>query len=147
MGDIEVPPWLGAALGAVATVASGVLIWLATRLTGKANVQTAMTSQFNALMAETRAQLVDTRAELKEARTQRDEFRNLLDTEKAARLHDRDVFTGEVAQLRAIVDGLERLLRRNNISIPPRRHHAAPAPDFEVVMTTLRQDVPGAEGD
>jgi hypothetical protein len=126
----ELPTW-ATTLGASAVTAfAGFLIWLLKRTLGAPTAQHELNSGFVDLFNEMRL-------ELDAACHQRTELRDLLATEKRERLAERQQYRGEINQLRAIVDGLERLLRRNGIDIPPRKTTAEPA---KIVDATLSQD-------
>lgn len=140
--------WFDPILGAASAVGVGVLTLLGVKITAKPAQDKVVVDGFAELLEATRAALTDTRtaledtrAELVRARTQRDEFQALLEEERASRA----ALDGELRQLRAIIDGLERLLRRNNIPVPVRKQYGAPLP--EIVETTPHQDeVPSIDG-
>lgn len=126
----------GPLLGAGATAAGGILLWMAQRLLGKAAVQTSLNQGFKELMEQMRT-------ELREACHQRDEFKTLLEREREGREGDRLRFNGEMNQLRNMCESMERLLRGAGIEMPLRKAYNVQA--IEVISTTLRQD--GLEGD
>lgn len=107
------PEILAPVLGAVATAVGAALIWLAQRLLGKAAVQQAVNAGFMALMEQTRE-------ELKASREQRDEYAQDLAHERAQRVAAEQSLRGEIDNLRAVIRGLERLLREHGIPLPPR---------------------------
>lgn len=125
----------GPLLGAAATAIGAALLWMAQRLLGKAAVQTSLNQGFKELMEQMRT-------ELREACHQRDEFKVLLAREREGREADRLRFNGEMSQLRAMCEGMERLLRNAGIEMPLRKTFTIQP--IEMVSTTLRQD--GVEG-
>lgn len=148
MSEQHTPEWLTALIGAGSALGVGALGIIGAmfarkpaEISAEADEQKAINQGFSALLEATRIALGDTRlaleasrAELVQARTQRDEFKLLLEQERARGIQ-RD---GELNQLRAMVEGLERLLQRNNIPVPPRKAYGAQ--QASVVETTLRQD-------
>lgn len=141
MSEPAPPEWLAAAIGAGATAFAAVLTWLGMRSSRK-DPQDAVNVGFTDLLGQMRL-------ELQAASKDRSSLRRLLEEERAEREQERDAwraerdqFRGEIAQLQAVAEGFERLLRRNGIAIPERRliiednpHH----PPVQVVGTTLRQ--------
>ncbi|CAB4198830.1 hypothetical protein UFOVP1324_57 [uncultured Caudovirales phage] len=142
------PDVVGAILGAAATVGVGVLTLIGVRVASKpAQKQADVADQelvkdglkdlleaTRAALADTRTALEDTRAELTASRKQNVDFQRLIE-EGQARGQARD---SELHQLRAMIEGLERLLRRNNIPVPARKVYAPQ--EAETAMVTLRQD-------
>lgn len=126
----ELPTWASTLGASAVTALAGGLIWLLKRVVGRPTAQAELNSGFVDLFTEMRT-------ELDAACAQRTELRDLLATEKRERMAERQQYRGEINQLRAIVDGLERLLRRNGIDIPPRRSTPEAA---QIVDATLRQD-------
>lgn len=114
----------GAAGGMVASI--GALLLLAFKKFFGAP-QSDINSGFTAVLAEMRK-------ELRVACNQRDEFKDLLTAERNNTLR----LSGEIRQLRAITDGLTRLLKANGIAIPDRKIYDPVGP--EIIETTLRQD-------
>lgn len=142
------PDLVGALLGAAGALGVGVLTLIGVKITAKPASKSAQIADqalalegFKELLEATRAALTDTRTALEDtreelvaSRAQSLEFQGLLEAERARGL----VRDGELHQLRAIIEGLERLLRRNNIPVPVRKVYAPQ--EAEIAMTTLRQD-------
>lgn len=131
------PEIIAGGLGAAGAVIAGWLGWLGVR------------SQRKTPQADLNEGFVDLaeqmRLELKAACTQRDKFEGLLrserlerETERTAWRAERAEFMGQIAQLQAVAEGFERLLRRNGIELPERKQF--PHANAKIVQTTLRQD-------
>lgn len=150
MADHHTPDWIGPALGTAGAVLTGFLAYLGVRFTAKTNPahdpQDAINDGFEGLLARMRSELDAAsleRAAMKATMAEREAiWQATLSQREAAWALEREAFKGEIAQLRAVSEGFERLLRRNGITIPQRRTYPtdpAHAPAQEV-GTTLRQD-------
>lgn len=150
MADNTPPDLIGPALGALATAVAGMLTWLGMRAQAKsakpkeADPQAVQNDGWEGLLNQMRM-------ELKAASRERNHLNQVLEEERRSWRAEREVwrteraaFTGEIAQLQAVVEGLERLLRRHGIVLPPRYHHEGDSDPshkgLEVVETTLRQE-------
>lgn len=140
MVDHPTPDWIGPSIGAVGAVFAGVLGWLGLKATAKAakpaaDPQAVQNEGWNELLGQMRL-------ELKATARERNEFKALLARREAEWATERDAFKGQIAQLQAVAEGFERLLRRamagEAVSLPERKVYAPEAP--RVVQTTLRQD-------
>jgi hypothetical protein len=134
MSEHAGPDWLAAAIGGGATAFAAILAWLGVR-SNRPDPQDAVNDGFTGLLEQMRQ-------ELKAASRERSELRRLLDEERAEREEEREAwraereyFRGEIAQLQAVAEGFERLLRRNGIKLPPRR--TLVSEDIKVVQATL----------
>lgn len=134
MADHHTPDWIGPAFGAGATAFAGLLGWLGLRAQAKApkaDPQAVQNDGWVELLEQMRKELIATGHE-------RNAFKALLARREAEWAVERQAFQGQLAQLQAVAEGFERLLRRNGIAIPERKVYAVePA---EVVQTTLRQE-------
>lgn len=143
MADHTTPDILGAALGAAATATAGVLGWLGLRAQGKkpqADPQAVQNEGWTELLDQMRLELKAASSERNHLNAVLEEERRTWRAQQEVWAKERVVFTGEIAQLQAVVEGLERLLRRHGIVLPPRYHHDETP---TMVEATLRQGPAG----
>lgn len=134
MADHPTPDWIGPALGAGGTAVAAVLAWLGVRFTAKASKpdpQAIQNDGWESLLGQMRRELIA-------ASRERNALKAHLEEREAAWALERVALEGRIAQLQAVAEGFERLLRRNGIELPPRRAYEPMAP--QIVETTLRQE-------
>lgn len=88
-------------VGVASSLVTAVLAWLGNRLVGKAAIQTAVTGAFKEVMDQMRQ-------ELRIALRERDEAR-----------HRQLELEGEIRQLKAINEALERVIVQHQLPLPP----------------------------
>jgi len=132
MADHPTPDWLGPALASAGTAIVALLGYLGVRSTAKApkaDPQQVQNDGWQELLDQMRL-------ELKAASRERNNLKDTLAAREAAWATERQEFMGQIAQLQAVAEGFERLLRRNGIAIPERK---TPPVEVAIVAATLRQ--------
>jgi hypothetical protein len=124
------PEIIAGGLAAAGAVIAGWLGWLGVRKP-KADPQAVQNDGWVELCEQMRKELIA-------ASHERNQLKVTLETREKAWTVERAEFMGQIAQLQAVAEGFERLLRRNGIDIPERKQF--PHADTKIVQTTLRQD-------
>lgn len=134
------PDWIGPALASAGAVTVGFLGWLGVRGKTKAeapNPQAVQNEGWEKLLGQMRTELIAASRERNHLNKVLEEERRTWRGEREAWRVEREQFMGQIAQLQAVAEGFERLLRRNGIALPERK---TPAVVPGLVGATLSQD-------